>query len=159
MVNKKPLKIVLEGCDCVGKSTFYKELIKLYPSIEFMDRCLVSDIVYAKKFKRDVYLGIPINTYIDFWKYWHMYNVRLCHILFVANPYTLAKRAIQKEEPFCRNRTFNQIKKYLYQDLVEFKECTRKLYYECSFDFIEIDTDEDFDNNLKKIQEFINDKL
>ena len=119
----------------------------------------MSDIVYAKKFNRDIYLGIPIKTYIDFWKYWHKENVRLCHILFTASLETLAKRAIEKEEQFCRNRTYEQIQEYLYKDDIAFKRTTIELYKDWGFDFIEIDTDENFDDNLKKIQEFINDKL
>ena len=160
MKNKeKPLKIVLEGCDCSGKSTFYKELIKMYKNIEFMDRCLVSDIVYAEKFNRDIYLGIPIKTYIDFWKYWHKENVRLCHILFTASPETLAKRAIEKEEQFCRNRTYDQIQEYLYKDDIAFKRTTIELYKDWGFDFIEINTDEDYTLNMQKIVGYINGKL
>lgn len=156
----KPLKIILEGPDGSGKSTIHKELKKLYPDLDIVDRSFVSDIVYAKKFNRTEYMGVPIQTYVDYWLYWHAANTNSCIVLFTATPETLATRALEKDEDFCRNRDFKQICEYLEKDDEAFKEVLQKVYKCFGFDFISIDTSSyDKEKTLDYIRNYIDGKL
>lgn len=156
----KPLKIILESCDCAGKTTAYKELKKLYPDLDIVDRSFISDIVYAKKFNRTEYMGVPIQTYIDYWLYWHSANTNSCIVLFTATPETLATRALAKDEAFCRNRDFKQICEYLEKDDAAFKEVLQEVHKCFGFDFILVDTSScDKEKTLDYIRNYIDGKL
>lgn len=158
-MEKKKLKIALESCDCAGKSTLHKMLKEVYPDLDIVDRSILSDIVYAKKFNRTEYMGVPIQTYLDYWKYWHKANVDLKIVLFTASPETLALRALDKQEDFCRNRTFEQIRDYLEEDDISFHIEARKLYNEFDFEFIIVNTDRNIKDTLEQIKDFINGRL
>lgn len=158
-MGKKKLKIALDGVDGSGKSTVHKLLKEIYPDLDIVDRSILSDIVYAKKFKRTEYMGVPIQTYLDYWKYWHKVNVDLKIILFTATPATLALRALDKEEDFCRNRDFKQLMDYLQKDDISFHEEACKLYNEFGFEFIIVDTDRNIKDTLEQIKDFINGRL
>ena len=156
----KPLKIILEGPDGSGKSTIHKELKKLYPDLDIVDRSFVSDIVYAKKFNRTEYMGVPIQTYVDYWLYWHLANTNSCIVLFTATPETLAARALAKDEAFCRNRDFKQICEYLEKDDAAFKEVLQEVHKCFGFDFILVDTSScDKEKTLDYIRDYIDGKL
>lgn len=155
-MEKKKLKFCLEGPDGSGKSTVHKMLKEVYPDLDIVDRSILSDIVYAKKFDRTEYMGVPIQTYLDYWKYWHKANVDLKIVLFTASPETLALRALDKKEDFCRNRTFEQIKDYLKLDDIAFQEEACKLYNEFGFEFTTVDTDRSTKDTFEQIKDFIN---
>lgn len=157
---EKPFRFVTEGADGSGKTTFFDKLKELYPDIAFEDRQIVSDIVYNRKFKRKEFNGVPVDIHEQYWLYKHKNTETYCNILFTADKYTLARRAIEKEESFCRNRTFEEIADYLYQDDMEFKRVTLQLYQAWGFDYIEIDTSYMlFEDNLELIKGFIDGKL
>lgn len=139
-MNKLKKKIIFEGADKSGKSSLAKELRLIYPDLDIADRSFISDRVYANKFNRTQYLGVDINTYLSYWEQFHANALDTSIILCVADKDTLAMRAIQHEEPFCRNRNYNQIKDFLEKDQIAFCNTTKAISLLYNFKVLEIDT-------------------
>lgn len=156
-MENRQLKIILEGPDCSGKSTIHKKLKKAYPDIDIVDRSFISDIVYAKKFSRDMYMGVPIDTYISYWVHWHANNLNTKIVLFTAKPETLAVRALNKDESFARNRTFEAVIEHLAKDDAAFKHYTKAMSTKFGFEYITVDTDLTQKTTMESITAFIND--
>lgn len=154
-MENRQLKIVLEGPDCSGKSTIHKKLKKAYPNIDIVDRSFISDIVYAKKFSRDTYMGVPTYIYISYWTHWHANNLNTKIVLFTAKPETLAMRAFNKDEDFTRNRTFEATVAHLAKDDLAFKHYTKAMSTEFGFEYITVDTDLEQKVTMKTITNFI----
>lgn len=160
IMETKQLKILLEGPDCSGKSTICEKLRVLYPDVEIVDRSIISDIVYAHKFKRQEYLGIPIDLYLNYWLHWHKNNRKSKIVLFTASPEVLAQRAMEKNEDFCRNRTFEQVVEHLDTDRQAFAYHTTKASELFGFPVLDINTEtNDIDFNLQMIGDFIDVEL
>lgn len=155
---EKEKKLVLEGVDCSGKSTIANILRQRYPKLDIADRSFISDRVYAQKFDRKEYLGVPIVTYLDYWEQWHKNNLDVRVILFTAKSSTLAKRAIEKGESFCRNRTFEEVEKYLQIDNYAFISAANYVCEKLKMPLLSINTDNPTEDTLNRIEVFIHDE-
>lgn len=152
----KPIKLIVEGPDGSGKSTLIDLMRPQYPEIEFADRAFISDRVYAYKFDRDTYLGVDICTYLSYWEQVHANNLDTRIILCLADADDLAKRAVQKDEEFCRNRTFEQVKQFLQKDMDEFEFWTRHIVERYKFPLMVLNTSKyDIEHCIQRIKEFI----
>lgn len=158
-MEKLPLLIALEGPDCSGKTTILKDLKELYPQVNFVDRDIVSHIVYNRKFKRTTFKWVPVDIFESYWLYYYKYNETFCNILFTADSKTLAKRAFRKCESFCENAAFDEVQRMLEIDDYNFKKVTKMLNQEWDFPYIVINTDNDKSKNLDIIKGFINERL
>ena len=158
-MEKLPLLIALEGPDCSGKSTIFKDLKEQYPQVNFVDRDIVSHIVYNRKFKRTTFKWVPVDIFESYWLYYHKYNETFCNVLFTADSRTLANRAFKKCEPFCENATFDEVQRMLEIDDYNFKKVTKMLNQAWGFPYIVINTDNAKDKNLDIIKDFINERL
>lgn len=83
-------------------------------------------------------------------------NVKV--VLFTAKNDTLATRAIQKEEDFCRNRTFKQVRDYLAIDNKAFIDTSNEVCGRLDMPLLIVHTDKDIKDTLKEIEDFINDR-
>lgn len=155
---EKEKKLILEGCDCSGKSTIANILRERYPNLDIADRSFISDRVYAQKFNRQIYLGVPINTYLDYWEQWHKNNMDIRVVLFTAKASTLAERAFDKDESFCRNRTFEETEKYLQIDNHAFISAANFVCSRLDVPLLSINTDNSIENTLERIEAFIHDE-
>lgn len=153
------LTLIFESPDGGGKSTLIKELQKRHPNLELVDRGFISDAVYATKFHRDSYEGVPLQTYLRYWAYWHAANRDTRIILCIPSIDTLVTRCFEKEEPFCRNRTAIQVREILEQDANMFKEYTRNYINKYEFGLLEVNTDEPMEQTIKQIEDFIDDAI
>ena len=158
-MEKLPLLIALEGPDCSGKTTILKDLKELYPQVNFVDRDIVSHMVYNRKFKRTTFWWVPVDVFESYWLHYHKYNERFINILFTADSKTLAKRAFRKCESFCENTTFEEVQRMLEIDDYNFYQMTEKLYKEWGFNYIVINTDEPRETNLERLRKFIDGQL
>ena len=154
---EKTKKLILEGPDCSGKTTIANILRKRYPNLEIVDRFFISDRVYAQKFNRDTYLGVPIVTYLEYWEQWHKNNMDVRIILCTAKNSTLAKRAIEKGESFCRNRTFEEVENYLATDNYAFISASNYVCERLDIPLLTVNTDNDIKFTLEKIEGFLHD--
>lgn len=151
------LTLIFESPDGGGKSTLIKELHKRHPNLELVDRGFISDAVYAKKFNREHYEGVPVQTYTSYWAYWHAYNRITKIILCLPSIDTLVTRCFEKDEPFCKNKTAIQVRDLLEKDVQLFKDFTGSFSTRHEFDVLEVNTDEPIKDTLRKIEDFIND--
>lgn len=156
MYNDK-VTLVFEGPDGSGKSSIIKVLKEQCPELDLADRGFISDKVYADKFNRDNYDGIPVDIYVDYWANWHKFNrdtrIVFCH----ASKNTLARRCVQKNESFARNRSFTELQDYIEEDRQRFIEVTTEYIRKFKLPCVIINTDENIDVCIQKIKDFIND--
>lgn len=152
----KPLKIILEGCDKSGKSTLAELCRKEFPDIEFADRSFISDRVYAYLFDRDTYLGVDITTYLSYWEQVHKNNLDTRIILCEADIDDLVQRSIAASEPFCRNRTPEQVAQYLDKHKQEFHFWTMHVTETRKFPRMRLNTSKySIEQCMERIREFI----
>lgn len=151
----KPLKIMLEGCDKTGKSTLHKLLKEEYPDIDIVDRSILSDIVFNKLFNRSTYMGVPVDIYENYWLYFHKENTDSRVILFLTDTNILVERSKKFNEPFCKNRTDEQLFNYIDNEQKEFVRSLAK-YRQWFTGMLYVDTTKDtIEETLKKIKAFI----
>lgn len=155
---EKEKKLVLEGADCSGKSTIANILRQRYPKLDIADRSFISDRVYAQKFNRQTYLGVPIVTYLDYWEQWHKNNLDVRVILFTAKASLLASRAIEKQEQFCRNRSPKDVENYLSIDNQAFISTANYVCERLQMPLLMINTNNTIENTLERIEAFIHDE-
>ena len=151
------LTVIFEAPDGGGKSTLIEELRKRHPNLELVDRSFVSDAVYSIKFRRETYEGIPVRIYVDYWAYWHKNNRDTRIVLCNPRTEVLAERCMVKNEPFCRNRTFEQVVEHLEIDRQEFINIAYTYASRMNMPIIEVDTEKSIEECIKEIEEFIND--
>lgn len=142
--------------DKSGKSTIHKLCRQEFPDIEFADRAFISDRVYAYLFDRDTYLGVDISTYLSYWEQVHANTLDTRIILFEANLDDLVKRSISANEPFCRNRTPEQIKEYLDKHKQEFEFWTMHITNRYKMPLLHLNTSKySIEQCINRIREFI----
>lgn len=124
--------------------------------MDIADRSFISDRVYINKFNRKEYLGVSVKTYLDYWEEWHKNTLDVKVVLFTAKDDTLATRAIQKEEDFCRNRTYEQVRDYLAIDNKAFIDTSNEVCKRLGMPLLVVNTDNDINDTLKAIEDFIN---
>lgn len=155
-MENKEKKLIFEGADKSGKSTLVKILRQEYPNLDIADRSFISDRVFAKMFKRDRYLGVDITTYLNYWEQFHANMLDTRIVLVTCNLEQLAQRCMQAEEPFCRNRTFEQVKDYVRQEQIEFCNATQAIRLLYDFKTLELNTNyESINESIKRVREFI----
>ena len=99
--------IIFEGCDSSGKSSIMSLLwndLDMHKHHIF-DRSFISDLVYAKKFNRSIYKGVPIGTYYNYWSNYYANNKNLKVILCTADEHILYNRCKAKNDPIIKDKT------------------------------------------------------
>jgi predicted ATPase len=156
MINDDKVTLIFEGTDASGKSTLIKELQKLFPELELVDRWLISDEVYAKKFNRSNWEGKPIDDYLKYWAQWHKRNRNVYIVLCEANVMDLLNRCKQKDDIIVQNKdSFNAVRE-LNKDKSDFNLVTKYICYKYDFKLLILNTtEESISKCLKRIQSFI----
>lgn len=157
MEDSKQLLLIWESVDGGGKDTLILELTKLdkFKNIKMLNRSTISERVYAIKFNRDTVDGIPLQIQTSYWEYYFKshYNTKI--ILCNPRVEVLAKRCIEKQEDFCRNRTFEQLVDYLNKDRILFEAISKNVAYQYGFDLLELNTENSINDCIKTIEDFI----
>lgn len=150
--------VLVEGPDCSGKTSLMTELWKDKDLSQFYiyDRWIISDEVYAKKFKRKFYKNVDIDTYLSYHKQRtsSLPNLKIIHC--TADAYTLADRCILKNDPLVEGKTYETIVKELASDRLNFDYCIHRFCEDYNIQLLEIDTSEKpLEDCVKLAKQFI----
>lgn len=156
---KENLLLLFESADGGGKDTLIDNLqsMEQFKNIEMKNRSTISERIYADKFRRDKIQGMPVNVVTTYWEYWFEANKDTRIILCNPSSRVLAARCIEKNEPFCRNRTFEQVVDYIEKDRQDFYDVSNAIAKLHNFDILVLDTNKSIPECIEQIEEFIED--